>query len=257
MLLKTASSNYYCCCICEKGTPDHNDDCVILGKDVFCDDSISKKLRSNFFIGVADGVSNSQNGQLASILCLQALAKARVFKKTNLAKTVLNIHRKIIAYGEKNKQLKNMQTTLCALHISKKGTLRYVNVGDSRLYRFKNNNLTQISKDQSFVQMLYDKGKIPHEQKRLHSGRNLVLSVIGSDDDNIKPEYEHIDDKFEFGDIFLLCTDGLSDYVLDTDIEAVLALPLPLETRLQKLCENALQNGCTDNISICAVTKIK
>ncbi|MBQ7132403.1 MAG: serine/threonine-protein phosphatase [Oscillospiraceae bacterium] len=257
MHIKPAKSPYYCCCICEKGLPSQNDDAVLAGNAIIINGEHSSNPSGDFFVGVADGVSNSQNGSLASRKTLELLSSSKAFSRKNLCKLTLGIHEKIAQISKKNNYPSNMQTTLCALHVEKSGRIHYINVGDSRLYRFRSNKLVQISKDQSFVEMLYDKGKISHEQKRIHSGRNLVLTAIGADDGSIEPEIGEISESFDFGDIFLLCTDGLTDYVYDVDIESILTLPLPLTQRIKQLYELALKNGSQDNISIATLAKIK
>ncbi len=252
---KHKKSQYLCCCICEKGVLPQNDDCVLVSNKVITDGECVLNPNGDFFIAVADGVSNSQNGAIASKTTLRLLSDANAFSKKKLGKLVLDIHEKIIKISKKDYHGLDMQTTLCALLISKNATPCYANVGDSRLYRFRNNCLEQISKDQSFVEMLYDNGKISHEQKRIHSERNLVLAAIGAKNGCIEPQIGEISDNFELGDILMLCTDGLTDYVYDDDIEATLALPLPLDRRLRCLYELALKNGSQDNISIVLLVK--
>lgn len=257
MLHKTIRKNtYYCCVLCAKGLPDNNEDCAVIGKGIIRNASACKMAKGGFYIGVADGVSNSGNGAAASKMCLELLTKSKRRTKDLNAKT-LDIHEKLLKYGKSHAECNNMQTTLCAVHIDKKGCMQYVNVGDSRLYRFKNNELKQLSKDQSFVEMLYDKGKISHEQKHAHASKNLVLSAMGATSQRPEPECADISESFELGDIYLICTDGLSDYLLDADIEAILMQPYPLEQRLQKLYDCAINNGSSDNITIAAVAKIK
>lgn len=257
MLHKSLRKNtYYCCAICYKGKLNANEDCVAIGKRIIRNEDIDVNSKANFFVAVADGVSNSSNGAYASKMCLQLLTKSKR-GNNNLAKKAVDIHKKLLKYGQTHEECSDMQTTLCALLIEKSGKLQYVNVGDSRLYRFKNNELKQLSKDQSFVEMLYDKGKISQEQKHIHSSKNLVLSAIGAASSQPNPEASEIDESFDIGDIYLLCSDGLSDYVLDADIEAILMQPIPLVQRLQRLYDAAIENGSGDNISIAAVSKIK
>lgn len=257
MLHKPLRKNtYYCYAICRKGTPNTNEDCVAVGKQIIRNADIDINAKGSFFIAVADGVSNSSDGAYASKMCLQLLTKSKRGNK-DLAKKAIDIHKKLLKYGQTHKEYCDMQTTLCALLVEKCGGLRYVNVGDSRLYRFKNNELKQISKDQSFVEMLYDKGKISQEQKHIHSSKNLVLSAMGTVSKQPEPEVSEISESFDIGDIYLLCSDGLSDYVLDADIEAMLMQPIPLAQRLQRLYDMAIENGSGDNISIAAISKIK
>ena len=257
MLHKPLRKNtYYCCAICRKGKPSTNEDCVAVGKHIIRNEDIDINAKGTLFVAVADGVSNSGNGAFASKMCLRMLTKSNR-GNNDLAKKAINIHKKLLKHGKTHEEYHDMQTTLCALLIEKNGRLRYVNVGDSRLYHFKNNELKQLSKDQSFVEMLYDKGKISQEQKHIHSSKNLVLSAMGAVSKQPEPEVSKISKSFDIGDIYMLCSDGLSDYMLDADIEAVLIQPIPLTQRLQRLYDLAINNGSSDNISIVAVSKIQ
>lgn len=248
---------YICCCICEKGVPIQNDDCILIDDKIITGGEAQMNLHGNFFVAVADGVSNSQNGALASKTTLELLRQANAFSQKRLKKLIYAIHEKVIAISKKDNCHVDMQTTLCALQIARRSVPHYVNIGDSRLYHFKSNRLKQISKDQSFVEMLYDNGKISHEQKRIHRSRNLVLAAVGAENGDFEPEIGEISGDFELGDILMLCTDGLTDYVYDADIEATLALPLPPLQRLHRLCETALKNGSQDNISIAMLIRVQ
>jgi len=149
-----------------------------------------------------------------------------------------------------------MQTTLCALGVDERDMLHSINVGDSRLYRYRQKELSQLSRDQSYVQVLYENGIITEEERQTHVSRNIIFPVLGNlrerPDFDIREHHE----KIESGDILLLCSDGLSDYVSKSEIEKILALPDPLVRRLQLLIELALQNNSSDNITIIALVRI-
>jgi serine/threonine protein phosphatase PrpC len=147
-------------------------------------------------------------------------------------------------------QYAGMGTTLVvALFHGNRVTVGHV--GDSRLYRLRQDQFEQITRDHSLLQEQIDGGMITREQARCSENRNLVTRAVG-----IYPEVEtevHTYD-VEPGDIYLLCSDGLSDMVTDEDIHAALGTlqsNLPLAAR--QLVRLANDSGGRDNISVILV----
>ena len=148
-----------------------------------------------------------------------------------------------------------MQTTLCGIAVDEFGRLASFNVGDSRLYRFRAGTLEQISRDQTLVQLLYDEGAITSEEKRVHSQRNVILPVMGNLRSEPQPAVIAYPEGLCFGDLLLLCTDGLTDYAAEHEIAEILSAPRPLPDRLSELVDRALQKGGRDNITIVCIVR--
>ena len=246
---------YYCCGITEKGLPPHNEDAMLLHHTVMTEGALQIGVEEPFIAAVCDGVSGEQAGELASRSCLTFLSEIHYEKRLNLKRTILDIHAKITAQSKRLESTVGMQTTLCGIAIDEEHALHCFNVGDSRLYRCRNGSLEQISRDQTLVQMLYDEGTITSEQKMVHTHRHIVLPVVGNLDAEPKPEVVIYPDGLRFGDVMLICTDGLTDYVSIYEIEEILAAPRSLHQRLHELAELALQNGGRDNITMAAVQR--
>lgn len=139
-----------------------------------------------------------------------------------------------------------MGTTLVAVYLAEDKKAYALNIGDSRLYLWRNGLLKQITQDHSYVAELLSKGDITTDEARRHPQRNVILRAVGAD--------EGLDsDVFSFetepGDRLLLCSDGLSDMAADDEIAAVLK-----EENTKKaadaLIELALNNGGRDNVSV-------
>ncbi len=245
---------YYCCAITDKGIRPHNEDALLVHKIVLTDGVTERNLKPPFLIAVADGVSGELSGELASETCVKMLKDVPFSSKTDLLAVLMQIHTSLAQLGAKNRDTMNMQTTLCAVGIDERGNMHTVNVGDSRLYRFRDNTLTQLSRDQTLVQMLYEEGTITHEEKRTHKHRNIIFPVLGNVSSvpqfDIRSDYEAV----QRDDILLLCSDGLSDYVTDEEINGILQHSAPLVRRLQLLLELADSNGSRDNITLVALT---
>ena len=166
------------------------------------------------------------------------------------------IHETLVKNGTKQETTRNMQTTLCAVGIDEHDMLHSMNVGDSRLYRFRNGHLEQLSRDQSFVQLLFEQGIITLEQKQTHVNRNIILPVLGNMHEVPEFDVREHHEKMQEGDILLLCSDGLSDYVSNLEIEQILSMSVDLVRRLQLLTELAMLNHCSDNITIIALIRL-
>jgi PPM family protein phosphatase len=120
-------------------------------------------------------------------------------------------------------------------------------MGDSRTYRLKNGQLKQLSKDHSLVQEQMDNGLITPEEARKHAMKNVILRAVGLDE---APALDLVRGNLWAGDLFLLCSDGLSDMVEDADILAVLASTALLTQKADKLVELAKAAGGYDNITV-------
>ena len=115
----------------------------------------------------------------------------------------MKIHERLKKYGA-TKNTSNMQATLCAFAIDDKNKIHTVNVGDSRLYRYKNSSLDQLSKDQSLVQMLFEEGAITAEERKTHVHKNIIFPVMGNKDSKPKVDIKYLDMEIEHGDLFIL-----------------------------------------------------
>ena len=144
-------------------------------------------------------------------------------------------------------QYAGMGTTLViALFYDNRMTVGHI--GDSRLYRLRQDQFEQITRDHSLLQEQIDSGMISKEQARFSQNKNLVTRAVGID-----PEVETEIHTYEVatGDIYLLCSDGLSDMVVDDDIHATLeTLQANLPLAAKQLVQLANDSGGRDNISV-------
>lgn len=244
---------YYCCGITEKGVMSHNEDALMIGKNVITSGAIEYKINPPFICAVSDGVSGELSGEVASSMCLNLLSSIKYNKKTRLKNKLTDIHNQMAKHGSENSDTLNMQATLCGIAIDEDNKINIINIGDSRLYRFRGNHIRQISRDQSLVQLLYEEGTITQQEKKTHVHRNIIFPVLGNISSKPDIKVELLSDGMQYGDVLILCTDGLSDYVTASDMEEILDMPKSLPKRLEMLVEKALANGGSDNISVIAV----
>ncbi len=244
---------YYCCGITEKGKMSHNEDAMLIGQDLTDSGSAEMSLKAPFIAAVSDGVSGELSGEVASKMCLELLKEIKYNHKTNLSDKLEEIHIRIAQYGSEHEETRNMQATVCGIAVDEKNRIKFINVGDSRLYRFRGGKLRQLSRDQSLVQLLYEEGSITREERKTHIHRNIINPVIGNLHSRPRIEVQNLKGGMQYGDILLLCTDGLSDYLSQLDIEEILELPKSLPKRLEMLVAKALERNCQDNITVVAV----
>ncbi len=149
--------------------------------------------------------------------------------------------------AQADEQCKGMGTTVVTA-ITYKDSISIAHVGDSRLYRLRDNNFKQITKDHSLVQELIDRGLFSPEQAEKNAPKNLVTRALGID---AKVKIDVIEDKLASGDIYLLCSDGLTDMVKDEEIHLTLGkYSANLAQAADKLVEIANKYGGKDNISV-------
>jgi len=213
------------------------------------------ELARPFAAAVADGVGGEASGEIASRLALKLLAGGSVPKFRYGARKINAIHERLKKYGIRHGSA-NMQTTVCAAVFENRGAY-LINVGDSRLYRYRNGAVKQLSKDQSFVQMLYEQGGFTKAQLMHHSQKNVIFPVLGNLHAEPAVDVSPIEGGVLHGDLFLLCTDGLSGYLTAGELEEALGLPQKLAKRLTELVSIAKRNGSTDNITAVGISVLE
>ncbi len=156
----------------------------------------------------------------------------------------------IYQLAQSQPQYAGMGTTL-VMAVFHDNLMTVAHIGDSRLYRLRGEQFEQITRDHSFLQEQIDSGLIAKEQARHAQGKNLVLRALGIDP---QVEAEIHDYGVAVGDVYLLCSDGLSDMVEDAEIgETVQALSANLELCAMQLIQMANDNGGRDNVSVILV----
>lgn len=243
---------YYCCGITDKGVMPHNEDALLINRTVSDSGAFQQMNECPFVTAVSDGVSGENSGEFASRMCLEYVRDMNFSENTDIVLSLTEVHKSLTHYSINNPDMNNMQATLCGLFFGSDDNITAFNVGDSRLYRFRGGRIRQISRDQSLVQLLYEEGTITLEQRKTHARRNIIFPVFGSL--KAEPKIDIIPiGSMQYGDILLLCTDGLSDYVSAIDMEEILELPKSLPERLEIMVRKALEKNCNDNITVIAV----
>jgi serine/threonine protein phosphatase PrpC len=189
---------------------------------------------------LAPGQVDPANGmQAESRLLVEAVAKA---------------NESIYSVSQSQPQCAGMGTTLVT-GLFTNGKLLVGHIGDSRMYRLRGEVLEQITEDHSLLNEQIKSGLITPEQAKYSTNKNLVTRALGIDPEVELELHEH---DVEVGDLYLLCSDGLSDLVEDEEIQLTLAaLSANLELAANQLVQMANDNGGKDNISVILVRVLK
>ena len=206
------------------------------------------------FCLVADGMGGAAAGEIASqIFSNTALEIFSGRPASTMEETILQVqrtfglaHERIQAHVSNYPSHSGMGCTAELLAFS--GTSFVIgHVGDSRTYRFAGGNLKQLTKDHSLVQEQIDQGLITPEEARRHAKRNIILRAVGVEEE---VALDIVSGKASLGDLFLLCSDGLTDMITDNAIHEALAAVSAAENRVGNLIELAKEAGGQDNITV-------
>ncbi len=206
-------------------------------------------------LAVADGVGGAVAGEIASKLAVNTLAPLDTDRSVSDPVTALReaTHAADIQLRDAitaDPRLAGMGTTLTAV-LWAGDQVGLAQLGDSRAYLMRNGELTQLTHDQSLVQSLVDEGQITAEEARVHPRRSWILRSLDGRGE-AEPDVQLISPVA--GDRYLLCSDGLSDYVEDATIAATLRGGDDLQLTCDALVDHALSAGAPDNVT-CVVAE--
>ena len=197
---------------------------------------------------VADGMGGAQAGEIASRIAASALRDSGAEPGEDaVAALIQEANRRVYEAAASDDARAGMGTTVTAALVEA-DSVRIGHVGDSRAYRARDGALQQLTEDHSLVAELVRSGKLSPEEADVHPQRSVITRVLGTD-----PEVDV--DTFEVearpGDVFMICSDGLTSMVEDEAILALLGRPgRTLEQRAHSLVDAANRGGGEDNITV-------
>ncbi len=220
------------------------------------------KSQYGIFLIVCDGMGGHRKGEVASKMVIDSLSlpfcSARHVFSTFRGKFFLSHHSKkvnkeIYRRAVSDDDYREMGTTESAALVCEDGTCIF-SVGDSRVYSFsKTTGLTQVTKDQSYVGMLFETGRISKADMKNHPQRNLLTNAVGLNAN--LTNYEEFVISNDSYDSLLLCTDGLYNMISEEDMTEVLSSALSTEEKAKELLSRALDAGGNDNVAIIILEK--
>ncbi len=206
-------------------------------------------------VAVSDGMGGQASGEVASCLTVMKLSEAAPAMtaspdRATVVSAVSGINRFVQEQSKIRPECRGMGATLCGVILAADGRIVGFNVGDSRLYRYSDGQLKQLSKDHTEGQRLLDLHLLTSEELKSFSNRKAIYKYIGMKTDLVADVFDIM--PCENGTILLLCTDGLSDVLADCEIQKILNTDNSLKEKGDQLLKIALERkiGCGDNITI-------
>jgi serine/threonine protein phosphatase PrpC len=206
------------------------------------------------FCLAADGMGGAAAGELASKIFAETTLEIFSRNTNRSEKEILyrvqkafsSANEKILEHAIENPSHKGMGCTAELLAFYNGGFI-LGHIGDSRTYRFRRGHLEQLTEDHTLVQQQVNEGLISSENVRHHPLRNVILRAVG-----LKKELalDVLRGKTATGDLFLLCSDGLTDMVEDDQIREILLSDFDIHRKTEKLIEMAKAAGGNDNITV-------
>jgi serine/threonine protein phosphatase PrpC len=204
---------------------------------------------------VADGMGGYEAGNVASNMIVEALDSMKI-KPSSLNEMIdciedslIEANRRILDYADNMLAGRTLGSTVVTL-IIKGCTAICLWAGDSRLYRYRELQLAQLTRDHSHVEELVSQGIISPEAAKNHPNSNIITRAVGTNADicfdidvfSARP-----------GDTFLLCSDGLNNMLSKEEIASTIA-NFPVNEAVARLIQKTLDNGATDNVSVILAT---
>jgi protein phosphatase len=200
---------------------------------------------------VCDGMGGAAAGEVASSLAVDELMRllagdaASAPPREAAEQAVAAANQAIFSRAQRNHKLSGMGTTMVML-LAEERHVRLLNIGDSRGYRLRDQRLEQITLDHSHVDEQVRMGRMSRDDAERSPLRNIITRALGT-------QSEVVPDVFEFevepGDLFLLCSDGLTRELSDPLLESLLNIDLPLKDLCARLVNAANKAGGHDNIT--------
>lgn len=200
------------------------------------------------YFAVADGMGGAQAGEVASQLAADAVREHRpnLPPEERLAAIAREANRRIYSLAARDERRRGMGTTLTAALVNG-DEVAIGHVGDSRAYRWRDGRLEQLTRDHSLVAELQRSGQLTPEAAEQHPQRSVITRALGPEAD---VEVDTYTVPARAGDVFLLCSDGLTTMLSDDEIAAILERARDLEDAAQTLVRAANQSGGRDNITV-------
>ena len=198
---------------------------------------------------VADGMGGARAGEVAAKAAVEEIAVLEQRDEVGeraLASVVEQANRRIHELSQGDESLAGMGTTMTTLAVGD-GEIAIAHVGDSRAYRFRSEELERLTHDHSLVDEMVRAGRLTPEEAEVHPQRSIITRALGPEP---QVEVERMTYPARAGDVYLICSDGLTTMVADDDIAAILLGRSSLRQAGEQLVRVANEKGGRDNITV-------
>lgn len=239
-------------CRVDIGIRETNDDRALLLGRVYDQESGSGEQETPALVAVCDGCGGYAGGGIAAETVLNVLNQAlpdTLADPESLKDALEAAREEVFARKEQSPKLFQMCTTIAGCVFAEDKTLIF-HAGDSRVYRYDGFSLTRMTMDHSIVQEMVNMGRLTEEEARRSPSRNVITRCIGVD--CLPPDIYISRAAIAPGEVYLLCSDGLWEYLEDHQIMEVLSSAgEDPEAAAHRLVTMALEQGSNDNVTVC------
>lgn len=238
---------------------EHNDDRVLVAGELLKEGTLCGRIQEEFLLtALCDGVGGLAKGYLAAETTLEFMnhLNRQGVEVDTIKKAVEEVNRRVRLMQEQENLRNGLRTTIAGLYADKDRAFVF-NAGDSRVYRLRYKYLTRLSKDHSLVQDLVDMGQLTHEEIMSHPQKNIINKCIGHEE-TVNVRVKDFSEDLYKGDLFLLCSDGITDCVDDKTLCDILVrhrMSEDLSLACREIYETAIAAGTKDNMSIVLLRK--
>lgn len=207
-------------------------------------------VRSPLFV-VADGMGGANAGEVASKIAVDSFKDPlndSVAPEPRMAGVVRTANHQIHEKSNSSDEFKGMGTTITALLLGE-DELTIAHVGDSRAYRLRDGELERLTRDHSLVGEMVRRGAITEAEAEVHPQRSILTRALGPEDE---VEIDTLSHGVKGGDVYLICSDGLTGMVDEATIAQEMGSGKPLQEMAESLIRKANENGGVDNITVVA-----
>lgn len=240
-LLATATLHYAAAAVTDRGRKRPSNE-----------DAFGFSVEDGVYV-VCDGMGGAAAGEIASSLAVDEVLRLLANRGSNgsghlpeaAEQAIVAANEAIYVRGQRNQRLSGMGTTLVALAVQE-SHVWVLNIGDSRCYRLRKGRLEQLTMDHSLVEEQVRSGRMSRSEALRSPLRNVITRALGTQG-RVTPDVFGLE--AEPGDLFLLCSDGLTRELSDAVIESLLVANTPLDELCARLVEAAKKAGGHDNIT--------
>ena len=238
---------------------DQNDDRVSVDGNIVEEGWLLGTADKDYFLAaVCDGAGGVKQGGRAAGMAVNGISEclAPGLSAADIRAAIERVNSRVVETGEAEGARKELMTTVAGIYANGENLIVF-NAGDSRVYRLRGQYLRLLSKDHSYVQDLVDIGKITPEEAHLHPKKNIINKFIGIEQP-VNPRVKEFTEDLLNGDIFMICSDGITDVLTDAEICEIMrshSRDIKLDRCCSALRDAAVKAGSLDNITVLLIRK--
>ena len=242
---------YEVACYVDRGQRINNEDRALVGNSIIKEGRFTWKYEESLFVAICDGVGGEVFGEVAAEMTLDCMSEIARMQpdEHQISEQIIEANTRINDLVRQDNKYNGMSTTLVGASFNSSGVLVF-NVGDSRLYRYRRPYIAQLTNDHSLAEM-FNRLEIPIRAGLEH----VITRYLGCDE--VIPDFYNDQNIVLDGDVFLLCSDGISDVINDELMCELMGESNDVEVITSLLVSKAVEFGSQDNLSVIVIRVVE